>query len=68
MRATTPGTGARLTGGGTELRRRVACAQVAEYGGEIGRIVDKLDKGSADGAGLDEGQDIGTLPRDLQTN
>ena len=41
---------------------------MAKYGGEIGRIVDKLDKGSADGAGLDEGHGIRTLPRNLQTN
>ena len=50
------------------MRQRFACAQVAEYGGEIGRIVDELEKGSADGAGLDEGQGIGTLPRNLQTH
>ena len=35
--------------------RRVACAQAAEYVGEIpGGIVDKLDKGYANGAGLEE--------------
>ena len=47
------------------MRRRVACDQVAEYGGKIGRILDELDKGSADGTGMDEGRGIGTLPKDL---
>ena len=43
---TTPGTGAGRMGGGAGLCRRVACAQAAEYVGEIpGGIVDELDKG-----------------------
>ena len=50
------------------MRRQVACAQGVENGGEIGRIVDKLDKGLADGVELDKGQGIGTLPRDLLMN
>ena len=46
------------------VHRRVACAEAAEYGGEIpGGIVVELDKGFADGPGLDEepgaGMDVG---------
>ena len=43
------------------MHRRVACAKAAEYGGEIpGGIADELDKGFADGAGLDEEPGDGT--------
>ena len=43
------------------MHRQVACAEAAEYGGEIpAGIVDKLDKGFADGAGLDKEPGVGT--------
>ena len=43
------------------MHRRVACAEGADYDGEIlGRIVDKLDKEFADGVGLDEEPGVGT--------
>ena len=50
----------RTIGGGAGTCRRVACAQAAEYCGEImGGIVDELDKGSADVARLYEGPGVG---------
>ena len=43
------------------MRRQVTYAQGAKYSGEIsGGIVDKLDKGLADGAGPAKGQGVGT--------
>ena len=53
---------------GHELR------EAAEYSGEIpGGVVDELEKGSVEGAGLDEESSAGTddlwdLKMDLQTN
>ena len=42
------------------VHRRVACAEADESGGEIrGGIVDELDKGFADSAGLGEEPGVG---------
>ena len=42
------------------MHRRLACAEAAEYSGEIpGGIVDELDKGFADVAGMDEEPGVG---------
>ena len=48
------------------MRRQVGCARTPEYCEEIPRgIVDKLDKGSADGVGMDQGPYVrtGDIPK-----
>ena len=43
------------------MHRRVACAEAANYGGEIpGGIVEELEKEFTDGAGLDKEPGVGT--------